>query len=281
MPMGRTTAGVGGWAGDPAARPSGALRRAGSGARGLAGLNGGPCRAGPHRLGPALGARGLFHPGTSSLTEAGGGSCAMPGQRWWGSIRTISTIPPAMRLPGSYRALGCGHPIVEHLAKVDRAADTGFTFNARRRALRGMGTFPVRARAGCVEKARMNLTADIALAQRLADAAGAAIRPHFRQPLDAERRGRQPGDCGRPRGGRGDACDPEGRAARMMRCMARNLAPRRAKQGRTWVLDPIDGTTAFLAGRALFGTLIALVVEGWPVLGVIDQPIAGERWVEA
>ncbi|MGC5083446.1 inositol monophosphatase family protein, partial [Escherichia coli] len=51
--------------------------------------------------------------------------------------------------------------------------------------------------------------------------------------------------------------------------------------GRSWVLDPIDGTAGFLAGRAIFGTLIALVVEGWPVLGVIDQPIAGERWVGA
>jgi hypothetical protein len=45
------------------------------------------------------------------------------------------------------------------------------------------------------------------------------------------------------------------------------------------VLDPIDGTAAFLAGRPLFGTLIALVVEGWPVLGVIDQAVLGERWV--
>jgi hypothetical protein len=47
------------------------------------------------------------------------------------------------------------------------------------------------------------------------------------------------------------------------------------------VLDPIDGTSGFLAGRAIFGTLIALVVEGWPVLGVIDQPIMRERWVGA
>lgn len=49
--------------------------------------------------------------------------------------------------------------------------------------------------------------------------------------------------------------------------------------GRQWVLDPIDGTTSFIAGRAIFGTLIALVQDGWPVLGVIDQPIVRERWV--
>ena len=49
--------------------------------------------------------------------------------------------------------------------------------------------------------------------------------------------------------------------------------------GRQWVLDPIDGTTSFIAGRPIFGTLIALLQDGWPVLGVIDQPIAKERWV--
>jgi inositol-phosphate phosphatase / L-galactose 1-phosphate phosphatase / histidinol-phosphatase len=45
------------------------------------------------------------------------------------------------------------------------------------------------------------------------------------------------------------------------------------------VLDPIDGTVSFMAGRPIFGTLIALVEEGWPVIGVIDQPVARERWV--
>lgn len=48
--------------------------------------------------------------------------------------------------------------------------------------------------------------------------------------------------------------------------------------GRQWVLDPIDGTVSFLAGRPIFTTLIALTEDGWPTLGVIDQPISGERW---
>lgn len=48
-----------------------------------------------------------------------------------------------------------------------------------------------------------------------------------------------------------------------------------------WVLDPIDGTSAFLAGRALFGTLIGLLHNGKPVLGLVNQPIAEERWVAA
>lgn len=46
-----------------------------------------------------------------------------------------------------------------------------------------------------------------------------------------------------------------------------------------WVLDPIDGTRAFLTGRPLFGTLIGLLHRGVPVLGLIDQPVTGERWV--
>jgi myo-inositol-1(or 4)-monophosphatase len=46
-----------------------------------------------------------------------------------------------------------------------------------------------------------------------------------------------------------------------------------------WVLDPIDGTRAFITGRPVFGTLIALLHEGVPILGVIDQPVTGERWI--
>jgi len=46
-----------------------------------------------------------------------------------------------------------------------------------------------------------------------------------------------------------------------------------------WVLDPIDGTKAFITGLPIFGTLIALLHRGVPVLGIIDQPISKERWV--
>ncbi len=48
-----------------------------------------------------------------------------------------------------------------------------------------------------------------------------------------------------------------------------------------WLLDPIDGTRAFVTGRPLFGTLIGLLHRGRPVLGVIDQPVSGERWIGA
>ncbi|KAI4295491.1 hypothetical protein L6164_035534 [Bauhinia variegata] len=46
-----------------------------------------------------------------------------------------------------------------------------------------------------------------------------------------------------------------------------------------WVLDPIDGTKSFITGKPLFGTLIALLQNGKPILGIIDQPVLGERWI--
>ena len=46
-----------------------------------------------------------------------------------------------------------------------------------------------------------------------------------------------------------------------------------------WVVDPIDGTMAFIAGLPTFSTLIALTWRGPPVLGVMDSPITEERWI--
>ena len=127
----------------------------------------------------------------------------------------------------------------------------------------------------------MDLDADIALAMRLADAAAQAVRPYFRAGVMAERKG--------------DATpvsEADRAAEEAMRRILKAEVPRDAVIGeemgattgssaRSWVLDPIDGTTSFLAGRPIFGTLVALVVEGWPVLGLIDQPILGERWLGA
>lgn len=48
-----------------------------------------------------------------------------------------------------------------------------------------------------------------------------------------------------------------------------------------WVLDPIDGTRAFASGKPLFGTLISVLKNDEPILGVIDQPILKERWIGA
>jgi myo-inositol-1(or 4)-monophosphatase len=43
-----------------------------------------------------------------------------------------------------------------------------------------------------------------------------------------------------------------------------------------WVLDPIDGTKSFISGAVTFGTLIALMKNGIPILGVINQPVLNE-----
>ena len=51
--------------------------------------------------------------------------------------------------------------------------------------------------------------------------------------------------------------------------------------GLTWVLDPIDGTRAYISGAPTWGTLIALRDETGPILGVIDQPFTGERFIGA
>ena len=48
---------------------------------------------------------------------------------------------------------------------------------------------------------------------------------------------------------------------------------------RIWVLDPIDGTRSFITGSPLWGTLIGLVQGGRVVLGVVDMPVLGERWI--
>ena len=55
--------------------------------------------------------------------------------------------------------------------------------------------------------------------------------------------------------------------------------PAKANSDYIWVLDPIDGTMAFIAGLPVFGTLIALTWRGTPILGVLDSPITEERWI--
>lgn len=51
-----------------------------------------------------------------------------------------------------------------------------------------------------------------------------------------------------------------------------------AGAGRAWVVDPIDGTKNFLRGVPVWATLIALVVDRVPVVGVVSAPALGRRW---
>ena len=52
----------------------------------------------------------------------------------------------------------------------------------------------------------------------------------------------------------------------------------RGEAEHVWVLDPVDGTKAFMAGLPVYGTLIALARGGHPALGIIDQPVTRDRW---
>ena len=48
-----------------------------------------------------------------------------------------------------------------------------------------------------------------------------------------------------------------------------------------WALDPIDGTQSFITGKPLFGTLIALLHQNQPIIGIINMPALNERWIGA
>jgi inositol-phosphate phosphatase/L-galactose 1-phosphate phosphatase/histidinol-phosphatase len=122
--------------------------------------------------------------------------------------------------------------------------------------------------------------AALALAEQLADVARHIAREHFRAPLAIERK---------PDGTPVTVADRD--IEMQMRRMIRAAFPRHAVRGEefaaegsgefTWVLDPIDGTKSFVSGYPLFGSLIALERQGCPVLGVIEAPVLGERWVGA
>ena len=119
----------------------------------------------------------------------------------------------------------------------------------------------------------------VALANRLADAAGAVVLRHFRMPFAVD---------AKPDATPVTIADRE--AERAMRLLLAMHAPGHGivgeEEGRendgaeyVWCLDPIDGTKAFIAGKPMFGTLVALARRGAPVLGIIDQPVSRERWL--
>lgn len=119
----------------------------------------------------------------------------------------------------------------------------------------------------------------IDLAGRLADAAGDIIRPLFRKELDIISK---------------DDASPvtiaDQNAELAMRKIIEAEFPEHGIYGEehgqvrtdaeyVWVLDPIDGTHSFISGAPTFAILVSLCQNGKPILGVVDQPISGERWV--
>ncbi|WP_300514189.1 histidinol-phosphatase [Aliiroseovarius sp.] len=120
-----------------------------------------------------------------------------------------------------------------------------------------------------------------ACAHALADVAREAILPHFRSAgLEADNKLAQ-------------GFDPVTAADRAAERAMRELLARRRPEdailgeefgategssGLTWVLDPIDGTRAFLSGTPTWGVLIAVMDGTGPVMGLIDQPYIRERF---
>ena len=124
---------------------------------------------------------------------------------------------------------------------------------------------------------------DLAFAHRLADAAGEAIRPYFRRKIEVV-----------DKGGGTAMFDPvteaDKRAEEAIRTLIKRERPadgilgeefgeEKGTSGRIWVIDPVDGTRAFITGNTQWGTLIALNDGGTPVLGILDQPVLRERFV--
>lgn len=119
------------------------------------------------------------------------------------------------------------------------------------------------------------------VAEALADAARQAILPYFRiENLDADNKlvaGFDP------------VTEGDRAAEKAMRALLAKLRPDDAvfgeefgqsegTSGLTWVLDPIDGTRAFISGAPTWGVLIAVGGPDGPALGIIDQPYIKERF---
>ncbi|MDE8344671.1 MAG: inositol monophosphatase family protein [Acidocella sp.] len=117
-----------------------------------------------------------------------------------------------------------------------------------------------------------------AAAHAALDAAGAVIRPYFRSGLLADDKSDD-----------SPVTIADRRAEEVLREILRQHFPDHGILGEEfpphnlgarhiWVIDPIDGTRAFITGRPSFCTLLGLLEDGAPILGLIDQPITGERW---
>jgi histidinol phosphatase-like enzyme (inositol monophosphatase family) len=125
------------------------------------------------------------------------------------------------------------------------------------------------------------LTDRLAFAHSLADAARAVIRPYFRRRIDVTDKG--------PAGFFDPVTEADKRAEQVMRDLIAGAYPRDGilgeefgrrdgDSGFVWILDPIDGTRAFIAGQPLWGILIALEHNSVPVIGILDQPFLDERF---
>src|SRR5439155_16294907 len=124
----------------------------------------------------------------------------------------------------------------------------------------------------------------IMFAHELADTAGEVIRPYFRRRIEVTDKGL----------GKGKMFDPVTAADQNAEKAIREIIERErpndgiigeefgekpSANGLTWLLDPVDGTRAFITGRHEWASLIGLEEKGRAVLGIIDQPVLGERFM--
>ena len=120
------------------------------------------------------------------------------------------------------------------------------------------------------------------LAHRLADASGAVVMRHFRQALAVDDKDHIAGFSPVT------VADREAEAA--IRALIEEACPDHGILGEehgharpgarfTWVVDPIDGTKAFISGMPTWGTLIALQDGATGIIGILDQPFLRERFV--
>jgi histidinol-phosphatase len=122
----------------------------------------------------------------------------------------------------------------------------------------------------------------IRFAEHLAAIAGAVVRKHFRNPkLTVEAKPDLSPVTDADRAVEAALREEVARAHPAHGFVGEEFDPVQPEAELVWVVDPIDGTKAFLAGKPTFGTLIALLRRGKPLLGVIDHPALRERWVGA
>ncbi len=118
----------------------------------------------------------------------------------------------------------------------------------------------------------------IAIADAALDASGVAIRPYFRIGLSADDKSDESPVTAADRKAEEILREALAKATPDFGIIGEEFPSHNAGAKYVWVIDPIDGTRAFITGRTSFTTLLGLLEDGVPVLGFIDQPITRERW---